>query len=67
MKPITKPEAASRSLRPLAGPYAKREEYMMRRVCADMRAGGIEHAIVETKSGLEVWRSTNGWRSDETN
>jgi hypothetical protein len=27
-----------------------------------MRRGGIDHAIVETKHGLEVWRSNCGFK-----
>jgi hypothetical protein len=62
MKPIPTAEAEARNLRPLTSGYLSNELWMLENVCADMRRGGIAHAIVETKHGLEVWRSNCGFK-----
>jgi hypothetical protein len=62
MKPITTTEAEARGLRPLINPCTEAENWIIENVCSDMRRGGIDHAIVETKHGLEVWRSNCGFK-----
>ena len=42
----------------LTNPYVPGERWMMDRVCDDMRAGGIDHAIVPMEGGLTVWRKS---------
>jgi hypothetical protein len=62
MRTITTTEAEARSLRPLINPCTEAENWIVENVCADMRRGGIDHAIVETPQGLEVWRSNYGFK-----
>jgi len=61
-KPITRSTAEKRGLRPLAGPFSEAEEWMIESLCADLRRGGIAHAVVDNLKSLEVWRSGIGWR-----
>ena len=58
---LTKTEAAKRGLRPLAGPYGKREYWMVESLCSDLLRGGIVHAVVKTSKAFEVWRTASGW------
>ena len=60
--PISADEAQARNLRVLGGPCGPAEVWMLENVISDMRRGGIEHAVVETKHGLEVWRSNFGFK-----
>ena len=62
MKPITTTEAEARGLRPLINPCNAAENWILENVCSDMRRGGIDHAVVQTQYGLEVWRSNFGFR-----
>jgi hypothetical protein len=62
MKSITTTEAEGRNLRPLINPCNAAENWILENVCADMRRGGIDHAVVQVPGGLEVWRSTYGFR-----
>lgn len=65
MNPITSAVAEKKGLRPLAGPYSAKEDWMAENVSRDMRRGGIDHALVEVKGGAEVWRSNCGWRDTQ--
>lgn len=65
MNHLTPSEAEKKGLRPLAGPYTSREDWMAQNVIGDMRRGGIEHALVEENGGVEVWRSNSGWKGVE--
>ena len=58
---MTKTEASKRGLRPLAGPYGKREYWMVESLCSDLLRGGIVHAVVKTSKSFEVWRTASGW------
>ena len=58
---MTKTEALKRGLRPLAGPYGKREYWMVESLCSDLKRGGIVHAVVKTSKSFEVWRTASGW------
>lgn len=58
---MTKKEAAKSGLRPLAGPYGKREYWMVESLCSDLLRGGIVHAVVKTSKAFEVWRTASGW------
>ena len=58
---LTKTEAAKRGLHPLAGPYGKREYWMVESLCSDLLRGGIVHAVVKTSKAFEVWRTASGW------
>ena len=58
---MTKTEAAKRGLRPLAGPYGKREYWMVESLCSDLLRGGIVHAVVKNSKAFEVWRTASGW------
>lgn len=60
--PITIEQATEQGLRPLAGPYTEAEGWMIENVLLDMRRGVIDHAVVTTEHGPEVWRSNYGWR-----
>jgi hypothetical protein len=62
MKPITTTEAEARGLRPLINPCTEAENWIIENVCADMRRGGIDHALVVVPGGLEVWRSNFGFK-----
>jgi len=61
---LLKPAAAvKKGLRVLAGPYSTGEAHWAENVCRDLRRGGIDHALVESKRGVEVWRANSGWRN----
>jgi len=52
--------------RPLAGPYAESEKWMLENVIADLRRGGIDLRIVGIgNQQVEIWRSTHGWLAVE--
>jgi hypothetical protein len=61
LNPISKSSAKRRGLKPLTIAYEIEEYRMMARVMADMRRGGITHAIVRedesNSTALSVWRS----------
>ena len=65
MNPITTQQAEEQGLRPLSGPYTIGQTWMLENVLADMRRGQIEHAVVTTETGTEVWRSNFGWKGEE--
>jgi len=55
---ISEAEAESRGLGRLTTPYKlPKEQGMMDAVIGDMKRGNIRHALVDTGSGVEVWRS----------
>jgi|GEM_PF-1099973 len=58
---ITEAQARKRKLRPLAGPYTENEIHMIENLCADLRRGGIVHAVIKTGDTFEVWRTGIGW------
>jgi len=66
-KPITRTTAEKRGLRPLAGPFSEAEEWMIESLCADLRRGGIAHAVVDNLKSFEVWRTGIGWREIKKN
>ena len=60
--PITPSAAHNKGLRVLSGPYKPTtENWMIQQVIEDMDRGKIPHAVIETRDGLEVWRSNHGW------
>jgi len=65
MNPLTTQQAQEQGLRPLAGSYTESEGWMIENVLADMRRGQIDHAVVTTENGTEVWRSNFGWKGDK--
>ena len=58
---LTPPEAEASGLRPLTMPYSKVELCFAERVLADLKRGGIPAALVRVHSGIEVWRTSEGW------
>ena len=62
MDPITPAEASARNLRPLTTPIPECENWIVENILRDMRRGGIDAAPVQSKYGIEVWRTNNGWK-----
>ena len=61
MRTIEITEEAANALRytRLTNPYTlPGEQWMVDNVCADMRRGGIDHAIVRDRNTVTVWRKT---------
>jgi len=58
---LTPAEAEAQGLRPLTTTCNASEIWILENVCADMRRGGIDHAVVLAPGGLEVWRSSSGF------
>jgi hypothetical protein len=55
---LTEREAKARHLHSMTTEYhLPSEQALLDRVTADLRAGGIEYALVETGLGIEIWRS----------
>ncbi len=56
---------SANSLRPLAGPYAEFEKWMLEAVIADLNRGGIYWQLVAVGNDrVEIHRSDIGWRGD---
>ena len=54
------------SFRPLAGPYAEPEKWMLENVIADLRRGGIAFELRPAGAEqVEIWRAAAGWRELE--
>ena len=52
--------------RPLAGPYAEGERWMLEAVIADLNRGGIPWKLQSAGDNqVEIWRSVGGWREVE--
>ncbi|MEI6535197.1 MAG: hypothetical protein WCN98_07655 [Verrucomicrobiaceae bacterium] len=58
---ITIEQAEAQGLRQLTTPCDASEIWIVANVCADMRRGGIAHAVVLAPGGAEVWRSSSGF------
>lgn len=55
---LTTKEAEDKNLRPLTIEYKlPKEQWMVDNVIADMIRGNIQHALVDTPNGIEIWRS----------
>ena len=62
---ITEDTARDLGLRPLTAPYRLPDERdMLDNVLEDMARGNIPCACVAFSCGVEVWRTSNGWRSE---
>lgn len=47
---------------PLAGPYRKHEKDQMNAVITHLNQGFIKYIVKDTDNGMEVWRSSKGFK-----